>query len=209
MKQASKDYVLHGLAVGEMEANCYIFGSGKTKEVAIIDPGAEYEKIKQLLDVEGLIPKFIINTHGHIDHIGANHKFDLPVYIHKNDADFLTNPLKSLSAFYGNFKKSTKASRQLEDNDEIEISDISLKVLHTPGHTPGGISLHHNGLVFTGDTLFEGGIGRTDLPYGSSEQLISSIKDKLLSLDESVVVLPGHGEKTTIGEEKKSNPWLS
>lgn len=205
----SDEYILHRLTVGDMEANCYIFGSARTKEAAIIDPGAEYERIKKVIDGEGLVPKFIINTHGHIDHIGANHKFNLPVYIHRADADFLTNPIKSLSAFYGQFKPSPKASRRLEDNDEIEISDIILKVLHTPGHTPGGISLYYNGLVFTGDTLFEGSVGRSDLPYGSGSELISSIKNKLLVLDDGVVVLPGHGEKTTIGEEKKSNPWLS
>ncbi|MFH1868570.1 MAG: MBL fold metallo-hydrolase [Candidatus Omnitrophota bacterium] len=209
MRQQNTNYVLHTLAVGAMEANCYIFGSAKTKEVVIIDPGGDHEKIKKLLDENSLIPKFIINTHGHIDHIGANRNFELPVYIHKDDADFLTNPLKSLSAFYGNFKMSKKADRQLQDNEEIEIADLKLKVLHTPGHTPGGISLHYNGLVFTGDTLFEGSIGRTDFPYGDSDGLINSIKEKLLSLDDSVIVLPGHGEKTTIGGERKSNPWLS
>jgi hydroxyacylglutathione hydrolase len=210
MKQPNNNsYILHRLAVGDMEANCYIFGSAKTKEVAIIDPGAEYEKIKKLLDEKELIPKFVINTHGHIDHIGANDKFNLPIYIHKKDADFLTNPLKSLSAFYGGFKRSPKASRQLEDKDEIGVSEITLKVLHTPGHTPGGISLYCDGLVFTGDTLFEGSIGRTDFPYGSSDELINSIKSKLLILDEDVVVLPGHGDETTIGQEKRNNPWLT
>lgn len=191
-----------------METNCYIFGSAKSREVVIIDPGADYDRIRQVLDDEKLTPGFIINTHGHIDHTGANYKFRLPIYIHKEDADFLTDPTKSLSQFYANFVMSPKASRILEDGNEIGISDIRLKVLHTPGHTPGGISLYYNGVVFTGDALFDGGIGRTDFPYGGHEKLISSIKNKLMKLDDDVVVLPGHGTKTTIGEQRRNNPWL-
>lgn len=201
-------YILHHLTVGPMESNCYIFGSAKSREAAIIDPGADYDRIKELLENKRLAAKFIINTHGHIDHIGANHKFNLPVYIHKADADFLTDPSKSLAAFYPDFSMSPKASRILEDGDEIKIAEICLKVLHTPGHTPGGISLYHNGLVFTGDTLFDGGIGRTDFPYGDHEKLIASIKNKLLELDDKVIVLPGHGPNTTIGAERMGNPWL-
>lgn len=186
-----------------METNCYIFGSKKSQEVAIIDPGADYDRIRQVLDDKKLIPKFIINTHGHIDHIGANHKFRLPIYIHREDADFLTDPTRNLAAFYANFVISPKANRILEDGDEIEISGIRLKVLHTPGHTPGGISLYYNGLVFTGDALFDGGIGRTDFPYGDQEKLISSIKNKLMKLNDNVIVLPGHGASTTIGEQRR------
>lgn len=202
------DYVLHHLVVGQMETNCYIFGSVKSREVVLVDPGADYDKIKQVLSDKQLIPKFIINTHGHIDHIGANCKFRLPIYIHREDADFLTDSTKNLSAFYADFAVSPKASRLLEDDDEIGVADIRLKVLHTPGHTPGGISLHCDGIVFTGDALFDGGIGRTDFPYSDHEKLINSIKSKLMKLDDDVVVLPGHGTKTTIGEQRQHNPWL-
>lgn len=198
------NYILHNLAVGSIETNCYIFGSVESREVAIIDPGADHDRIKELLDGEKLTARFIINTHGHIDHIGANHKFKLPIYIHKEDADFLTDPSKSLAAFYPDSAMSPKASRLLEDGDEIKIAEISLKVLHTPGHTPGGISLYCNGLVFTGDALFAGGIGRTDFPYGDEEKLLVSIKSKLLELDENVIVLPGHGSSTTIGQERQN-----
>jgi len=201
-------YILHKIYEETVDANCYIFGSSDTKEVVVIDPGSDAEKIKNLIDHEKLDPKFIINTHGHIDHIGANYELGLPVCIHERDANFLTNPFLSLAAFYGKLKGSPKASRILKDNDEIRVSGIALKVIHTPGHTPGGISLFYDGIVFTGDTLFRQGIGRTDLPYGSAKDILHSIKEKLFKLDDSVIVYPGHGDQTTIGTEKRSNPWL-
>ncbi len=201
------DCVLHTILIEQMGANCYIFGSKKSKKVVIIDPGGESEKIKTFLDEYNLTPEFIINTHGHIDHIGANSDFDLPIYIHKDDANFLTNPFLSLAVFYGNLKKSPPASRVLEDGDDIVISDLVLKVIHTPGHTPGGIALYYNGIVFTGDTLFAAGIGRTDFPYSSTKDIVSSIKDRLFSLADETVVLPGHGDKTTIGKERKTILW--
>jgi len=202
------DYILYCIVIDSMQTNCYLFGSAKRREVAIIDPGGDYDKIKEVIDKEKLVPKLIINTHGHIDHIGANYKFKLPIYIHKDDADFLTNPVKNLSAFYAHFAMSPKATRMLEDGDIIDISDIKLEVMHTPGHTPGGISLHYNGILFTGDTLFESGVGRTDFPYSSHDDLISSIKNRLMKLDDDIVVLSGHGGKTTIGVERSSNTWL-
>lgn len=207
-KQTNKDYILHRVVTESMQTNCYIFGSARTKEVALIDPGGDYKRIKEILDREGLTPKLIINTHGHIDHIGANYKFKLPICVHNDDADFLTNPVENLSAFYGHFAMSPKASRILQDGDVIDISGIKLKVLHTPGHTPGGISLHYDGIVFTGDTLFGGGVGRTDFPYSNHDDLISSIKYKLMRLDDDTIVLPGHGSDTTIGAERRTNPWL-
>jgi hydroxyacylglutathione hydrolase len=203
-----KDYLLYKIYIDSVDTNCYVFGSKKTKEVVVIDPGAEAEKIKGLIKRENLLPKCIVNTHGHIDHIGANSELGLPVYIHEKDANFLTNPMLSLAAFYGKLKCSPKASRILKEGDEIEVSDIKLKVIHTPGHTPGGISLYHDGMVFTGDTLFAQGIGRTDLPYGSTNDITRSIKEKLFGLDDSTVVYPGHGDQTSIGFEKRNNPWL-
>ncbi|NQT94918.1 MAG: MBL fold metallo-hydrolase [Candidatus Omnitrophica bacterium] len=207
-KTSNREYILHHLVVGPLETNCYIFGSARTKEVLIIDPGADYDKIRTLIEKEALVAKFIVNTHGHIDHTGANYAFKLPVYIHKRDANFLTNPMLSLSALYSNFAVSPKASRLLEEGDEIDISGMKLKVLHTPGHTPGGISLHYKKIVFTGDALFAGSVGRADLPYSNHKALITAINDKLMRLDDDTLVLPGHGEETTIAAERKSNPWL-
>jgi hydroxyacylglutathione hydrolase len=206
--KSNKDYLFYKIYIDKVDTNCYLFGSKKTRDVIVIDPGADAGKIKSLIEKENLVPRFIVNTHGHIDHIGANLEMALPVYIHEKDANFLTNPLLSLAAFYGKLKGSPKASRVLKDNDEIIISDLKLKVIHTPGHTPGGISLYYDGIVFTGDTLFAQGIGRTDLPYGSAKDIEHSIRQKLFNLDDDTLVFPGHGEPTTIGAEKRTNPWL-
>lgn len=200
--------ILETIVVGEMEANCYIFGSDKEREVVLIDPGADYEKISTFIKNRGLLPKFIVNTHGHIDHIGANHRFNLPILIHRKDSDFLSDPQLNLSALSGRGYRSPQASRLLEEGDSIEVADIELKVIHTPGHTPGGISLRYDDLIFTGDTLFKGGVGRTDFPYGSEEQLLSSIRAKLLTYDDHTVIYPGHGPSSTIVKERMENPFL-
>jgi len=200
--------ILETIVVGEMEANCYIFGSDEGKEVVLIDPGADYEKLSAFIKNRRFLPKFIVNTHGHIDHIGANHRFDLPILIHRLDADFLSDPQLNLSAFSGSSYRSPQAARLLEEGDSIEVGDIELKVIHTPGHTPGGISLRYEDLIFTGDTLFKGGVGRTDLPYGSEEQLLSSIKEKLLTYDDQTIIYPGHGPTSTIAKERRENPYL-
>jgi len=200
--------ILETIVVGEMEANCYIFGSDEEREVVLIDPGADYEKLSAFIKNRGLLPKFIVNTHGHIDHIGANHRFNLPILIHRLDADFLSDPQLNLSVLSGRGYRSPRAARLLEEGDSIEVADIELKVIHTPGHTPGGISLRYEDLIFTGDTLFKGGVGRTDLPYASGEQLLSSIKEKLLTYDDQTIIYPGHGPISTIAKERRENPYL-
>lgn len=201
-------FIVKKLTVGPMEANCYIIASPVTKEACLIDPGADPERIKNILAKDNLDLKFIINTHGHGDHIAANRYFDAPIYIHRRDGDFLANPEKNLSSAFGFPISSPKAARFLEDNDEIHLGDIRLEVLHTPGHTPGSISIRLDGIVFTGDTLFSGGIGRTDFPYGDESQLLKSIKERLLVLGDDTVIQPGHGESSTIGVERRSNPFL-
>jgi len=208
MRSNNKEYILRHIVVGLLETNCYIFGSAKTKEVILIDPGDDYEVLSEVLNKEQLKAVSIVSTHGHMDHTGANSDFNLPIYIHKDDAAFLTEPSKNLSAFCNGPTVSPEASHLLKDEDTIDISGLKLQVIHTPGHTPGGISLHYNGIVFTGDTLFAGGIGRTDLPYGDHEQLMRSIKERLLKLDDDVIIYPGHGGTSTIGKERKQNPWL-
>ena len=197
--------ILERIIVGFTEANCYIFGD--KKEVLIIDPGADYKKIKDLIAKLGLVPKAVVNTHGHADHIGANKDFGLPVWIHKLDAGFLGNPDKNLSGLFGVVIKSPSAQRLLEDGDKLAVGALDLEVIHTPGHTPGSISLKHNNLIFTGDALFRGGVGRTDFLYGSEEDLLKSIRDKLL-IHEGATIYPGHGPSSTIDWEKKNNPFL-
>lgn len=200
------DYYIHKIPVGELQANCYLFVDVKSNKCAVIDPGAEPEKIKEVIERNNLTPLFIINTHGHADHILANEQLNLPVYISKYDADFFTDPNKNLSSLYGNFTFSKKPARLLDDNDKIDVEGLVLKVIHTPGHTPGGICLLHKGVLFSGDTLFASGIGRTDLPYGSEAQIINSIKNKLFTLPDETKVYSGHGPETTIGKERRN--WI-
>ncbi len=194
-------------------SNCYIIGCSETKEVAVIDPGGEGEKIISLLESKGYQVKYIINTHGHLDHIGANKaikdKFNCDILIHELDGAMLPDPSKNLSSFMCGQVASPPADRLLTEGEIIEIgSTLKLEVIHTPGHTPGGICLKAGKLLFTGDTLFGGSIGRSDFPGGSHATLIKSIKEKLLNLPEDTVVYPGHGPESTIGEEKETNPFL-
>ena len=194
--------IIKTIVVGALESNCYIFADPDSKEAAIIDPGADGDSIKSAIKELGVTVKCIINTHGHGDHISSNGKLDAPIYIHKLDAGFLEAPGLNLSAAYGLEIKSPPATHQIEEGHIIEIGRFKLKVIHTPGHTPGSISLLGDGVAFTGDTLFMGGVGRTDFPYGSNEKLMDSIKNKLFTLEKETIVYPGHGPSTTIGREK-------
>lgn len=200
--------VLKLLTVGELQVNCYILADEATKEAVIIDPGAEPDSIKECIKTNAFKPLFIINTHGHGDHIGANRSLELPVWIHRLDKDFLTDPAKNLSAAFGVSITSPEAAHLIEDGDEIKFGNTALRVIHTPGHTPGGISLKTDFFVFTGDALFREGIGRTDLPYSSGKDLLESITRKILTLPDETIVYPGHGPASTVGHEKKSNPFL-
>ncbi|AOQ24410.1 Hydroxyacylglutathione hydrolase GloC [Moorella thermoacetica] len=205
---------LKTLVVGPLGANCYLIGCPETGEGAVIDPGAEGERILAAAREAGLNIKQIINTHGHGDHIGANGAIKAAtgaaILIHRADAHYLTDPGRNLSVLLGSREASPPADRLLEEDDTIAIGKtVTLRVIHTPGHTPGGICLHGEGLVFTGDTLFAGSIGRTDFPGGSYSQLISSIKEKLFTLDDALEVYPGHGPASTIGSERVDNPFFT
>ncbi len=204
--------ILETIHVGQMQVNCYILASKVNSQAIIIDPGDEDDKIKQVLDKYKLKPAFIINTHGHIDHIGCDDKFDIPIYIHQQDLALLKSPQLNLSSFLG-FPFSVKSKvRVLEDKEDIKLEQLELEVLHVPGHSPGGISLlikkPKTKVLFTGDALFYHGIGRTDFPGADEGLLIRSIKEKLFKLSDDTVIYPGHGPSSTIGEEKKNNPFL-
>lgn len=202
------DISVHRLVVGPMEVNCYIVYDPPTKDACVIDPGGDPQKIKRALEKDGLKLKFIINTHGHGDHIAANGDLKAPIYIHTLDAAFLKDPKKNLSSFFFFSIKSPDASRLLEDGDKIELGSSSFEVLHTPGHTPGSITLLLGNVAFTGDTLFCGGIGRTDFEYGDEGELMRSIHQKLMALSDDTIVYPGHGGDSTIGRERKDNQFL-
>jgi len=205
---------LKRLVVGALETNCYLIGCEKTKKAAVIDPGGEevIDLILNLLQKNNFDLKYIINTHGHIDHIVGNNllkaKTEALLLIHKLDADMLVNANKNFSSFMGKEICSPPADNLLEEGDEISLGALKLIVIHTPGHTSGGISLVLNNVIFTGDTLFTGGIGRTDLPGGSYQDLQKSIKEKLLVLSDDKIIYPGHGPDSTIGEERKTNPYI-
>lgn len=198
--------------VGNLGTNCYIVGCRQSQEAAVIDPGGNAEAILSALRQEKLTPVCIINTHGHADHIAANAKVKeatgAPVYIHEEDAPMLLSASKNLSGFIGSGFTCPPADKELKDGDSVRIGSLELTVLHTPGHTQGGICLKIDDVVFSGDTLFAESIGRTDFPGGSYRQLLTSIKERLMVLPDTVTVYPGHGPETTIGWERKHNPFI-
>ncbi len=204
--------IIKELTVGALMANCIILGCEKTREAAVIDPGDETERILLSLADSNLKLKYIINTHGHFDHVGGNKEMKeatgADILIHLLDAPMLSRLSSDATLFGFSAENSPPPDRTLEDNDTISFGEIKLKVIHTPGHSPGGISLYTDSKLFVGDTLFAGSIGRSDLPGGDFNTLISSIKNKLFELDDNVNVFPGHGPDTTIGKEKLSNPFV-
>ncbi|MBL7084869.1 MAG: MBL fold metallo-hydrolase [Candidatus Omnitrophica bacterium] len=201
--------IFEKIVVGPMQVNCYILGSPSTHEAIVVDPGAEPEKIKDKIKRHGLKINCIVNTHGHADHIGANAHLAAPVYIHRLDAHFLNNPQLNLSNMLGLTLDLPAPAKLLEEGQKLTVGSISLEVIHTPGHTPGGICLKADKFCLTGDTLFAQGIGRCDLPYASEKDLLASIREKLLVLPDKLVIYPGHGPSSTIGEERKGNPFIA
>ncbi|MFH1641105.1 MAG: MBL fold metallo-hydrolase [Candidatus Omnitrophota bacterium] len=204
--------ILETLSLGPMQVNCYILASRKESEAVLIDPGAQPEKIRSVLMRHKLKPALIVNTHGHIDHIGSDDVFGVPVYIHRQDATMLKDSRLNLSAFLDSSFCVQSKINLLEEKEKIVLGGIILEVIHTPGHTPGGICLlmhkPSNKILFTGDSLFYRSIGRTDFAQGDTDLLIKSIKEKILKLPDDIVIYPGHGPSSTIGEEKRNNPFL-
>ncbi|MHC1589724.1 MAG: MBL fold metallo-hydrolase [Candidatus Hecatellaceae archaeon] len=200
------------LVVGPVATNCYIARCEETGEAIVIDPGDEGERILEAVREEKAKVKYVVNTHGHIDHIGANDlvrkALKAPLLIHRLDAEALGKPELNLSMFFWSELRASGPDRTLEDGDEIAFGRIRLKVLHTPGHTPGSICLLSDDVIFTGDTLFAGSIGRTDMPGGSFQRLIHSLKHRIMPLPDGLKVYPGHGPETLLGYEKQVNPYL-
>lgn len=195
--------------------NCYLVACEETGEAAVIDPGGEAERILKAVAERQLKVRYIINTHGHIDHVGANGRVKeatgAQILIHAADAPYLLDERRNLLLYLPEARGSlAPADRTLEEGEVISLgTTVRLTVLHTPGHTPGGICLVGDGLIFTGDTLFAGSIGRTDLPGGSYAELLRSIREKLLVYPDETIIYPGHGPSSTLGAERATNPFLT
>jgi glyoxylase-like metal-dependent hydrolase (beta-lactamase superfamily II) len=206
--------MLHTLVVGRLETNCYLVGCARTLEGAVIDPGDDARDILAAANALGLHIGQIILTHFHFDHVmgalAVQQTTGARVAIHADDAPLLHRPPVFLRAFGSSAPPELVVDRALADGDLIALGDVALEVLHTPGHSPGGISLWQREaqVVFGGDTLFREGLGRTDFPGCSHKVLVDSITRHLLTLPDETVVYPGHGPSTTIGHERRHNPWL-
>jgi hydroxyacylglutathione hydrolase len=201
------------LAVGPFQANCYLVHDPESDEGCVIDPGAEAERILGRVAALEFGPRYILLTHGHGDHIGALSivagALRCPVYVHPADAPMLTSPGANLSAFAGVPVTASVNHRTYDEGDELPLGTRRIRVLHTPGHTPGGVSLFITpDILFSGDALFRRSIGRTDFPGGSYALLRQAIEEKIFTLGDEVMVYPGHEEPTTIGEERRYNPFL-
>lgn len=201
------------LELGFGQMNSYILWDEKTKEGAIIDPGYDFYLIEKALEEENIVPKFILLTHSHGDHIGAIKELkdkykDLKVYVHKDEEQMIMDPVLNLSRLTQMEPVSVKADKTFEDGKVFTLGDIEIKAIHTPGHSPGGTCYLVGNTLFSGDTLFKLSVGRSDFYLGDQDQLINSIKTKLLTLDDDIVVYPGHGPETTIGQERERNPFL-
>lgn len=188
------------IQVGMLQANCYLVYDEKTMEALVVDPGAEGEKICREIKDLALKVKYIVNTHGHYDHVNANDyvrkETGAPLYLHEADSAMLQEEGQAAADGY------------LEDGDSLEVGNLCWVVRHTPGHSKGGICLAGEGVCFSGDTLFAGTIGRTDFEGGSLPEMLHSLKTKLLDIPDEYVIYPGHGPQTTMGRERKSNPYI-
>jgi hydroxyacylglutathione hydrolase len=203
------------IPLGPLQTNCYVLWNAQ-KKCLIVDPGAEGEKLVSWLNENNLKPVAILLTHAHFDHIGAvdtvRDTYKIPVYIDEKESDWLSDPGLNGSGLFGMGKiEAAPADRIITSENTVNIDDFTLRVFRTPGHSPGSLSYYvqSEGIVFAGDTLFMGSIGRSDLPGGNHQELLSSIHDHLLTLPEETEVLPGHGPATSVGNEMDGNPFLN
>jgi glyoxylase-like metal-dependent hydrolase (beta-lactamase superfamily II) len=204
--------IVEALLVGMIQANCYILADEDSREAVVIDPGGDAPVILKTLQDRKLTPVAILATHGHFDHVEAlaslKRATGAPIYLHKADLP-LVQGMASQGRFFGvQVEPAPAPDRFLEDGDEIACGGLTIKVMHTPGHSPGSVAFRVDNAVFVGDLLFAGSIGRTDLQGGDYDTLIRSVREHIFSLPDDTVVYPGHGPATTVGAEKRTNPFF-
>lgn len=204
---------IYAFTIGDFAVNNYLVHDDNSRQAVLVDAGYDPEPILHKIDELKLDLKYVINTHGHGDHIAGNRKVidktGAQMFIHEKDLPYLTDSHLNLSAYVGMQVDSPLPDRLLREGDIIELDDLKLKVLHTPGHTPGHISLVGEHCAFVGDVIFQGSVGRTDFPGSSSRDLIQSIRSKIYTLSDDTILYPGHGPQTRVGDEKASNPFVS
>jgi len=207
-----EDMKLQILNVGPLYVNCSIFSVND--KCIIFDPGDDFSEIDEYIGKNNLTPLFILNTHGHFDHIGAvnelKKKYNIPFYVSKKDEQIMEDSAKQAVVFGLPPRKAPIIDKDVNDNDTFEIEGVKIRAIATPGHTPGGMCylIENQNILISGDSLFYLSIGRTDFPYSDFDALVNAIKNKLFKLPNETVVIPGHGDKTTIGFEKQTNPFL-
>lgn len=201
------------LVVGPLQCNCYIVGDPDTHEAIVIDPGDDADRLAESIAARGLTVTAIVATHAHFDHVVAAERLraltGAPFYLHADDKPLLAWVQESARMFLGiDLPPPPEVDTEAREGDRLVAGAVGLEVVHTPGHSPGSISLVTDGAVFSGDTLFAGSIGRTDLPGGDTQALLDAVKDKLFRLDADLPVYPGHGPATTLGHEREMNPFV-
>ena len=211
--QIVHETIIRGIVVGSFQENCWVIGNRRTGEGICVDPGDQPDEILAMARDMGVRIKHIANSHAHIDHIlgvrGVKEATGATFLLHPGDLEMARNTASMASRWMGAAIENPPDPDQfLSDGDEIDVDGLKLKVLHTPGHTPGSVCFYANGVVFAGDTLFAGSIGRTDLPGGDYDEEMGSIVERLLALPDDTIVLPGHMDQTTIGHERQRNPYV-
>ncbi|GAB4181952.1 MAG: MBL fold metallo-hydrolase [Calditrichia bacterium] len=206
------NYIIEKYEVGSFGVNNYLVYHPETRHAILIDAGDDLKPVIARIEQESLKVSHLINTHGHLDHIFGNQeikeRYNTNICIHEAEAEALTDPKVNLSVFMGLHVVSPPADILLKDNQTLQIEELELKIIHAPGHSAGGIAILCENYLFCGDIIFYGSIGRTDFPGGDYQGLISNIKSRILTLDDHIILFPGHGPETTIGEERRSNPYL-
>jgi hydroxyacylglutathione hydrolase len=200
------------LTVGAFQENCYLVVDSRSGKAVIVDPGGEGERLVEAVDKSGATLEAVWITHAHVDHVGAiasiKQRWDVPVYLHPLDRRLYEAAGRQAQVYGVQFEEPPPPDREFADGQQLKVGDVALSVMHAPGHSPGHVVIHGDGIALVGDCLFAGSIGRTDLPFSDPPQLAASL-EKISALPPETVVYPGHGMDTTIGEERRSNPFLN